>query len=161
MLQHVCYKDTVISTKNWRMQWAKHLIGPVTNAKCNSRLKWEVPQNVQLHRNWVGYEVLTAVSTKMAVLWVVATCSLVEVYQRFRGPCCLHHQGYDSSSWWWRQQGPLKRWESSTRLRGATTQKTAIYPLKLSGFRRRSSNAGRFCHNTGACNFMTASVGGC
>jgi hypothetical protein len=31
--------------------------------------------------------------TKMAVFWVVAPCSLVEVYQRFRGPCCLHHQG--------------------------------------------------------------------
>jgi hypothetical protein len=28
----------------------------------------------------------------MAVFWVVAPCSLVEVYQRFRGPCCLHHQ---------------------------------------------------------------------
>jgi hypothetical protein len=41
----------------------------------------------------VGSEVLTAVSTKMAVFWVVAPCSLVEVYQRFRGPCCLHHQG--------------------------------------------------------------------
>jgi hypothetical protein len=37
----------------------------------------------------------TAVSTKVAVLWVVAPCSLVEVYQRFRGPCCLNHQGYD------------------------------------------------------------------
>jgi hypothetical protein len=35
----------------------------------------------------VGFEVLTAVSTKMAVFSVVATCSLVEVYQRFRGPC--------------------------------------------------------------------------
>jgi hypothetical protein len=34
------------------------------------------------------------VSTKMAVFWVVALCSLVEVY-RFRGPCCLHHQGPD------------------------------------------------------------------
>jgi hypothetical protein len=32
---------------------------------------------------------------KMAVFWVVALCSLVEVYQRFRGPCCLHHQGDD------------------------------------------------------------------
>jgi hypothetical protein len=41
----------------------------------------------------VGFEVLMAVSTKMAVFWVVAPCSLVEVYQRFRGPCCLHHQG--------------------------------------------------------------------
>jgi hypothetical protein len=32
---------------------------------------------------------------KIAVFWVVAPCSLVEVYQRFRGPCCLHHQGDD------------------------------------------------------------------
>jgi hypothetical protein len=29
---------------------------------------------------------------QMAVFWVIAPCSLVEVYQRFRGPCCLHHQ---------------------------------------------------------------------
>jgi hypothetical protein len=42
----------------------------------------------------VGFEVLTAVSMKMAVFWVVALCRLVGVYQRFRGPCCLHHQGY-------------------------------------------------------------------
>jgi hypothetical protein len=40
----------------------------------------------------------------MAVFWVVAPCSLVEVYQRFRGPCCLHHLG-------------------------ATSQKTAIFVL--------------------------------
>jgi hypothetical protein len=30
---------------------------------------------------------------KMAVFCVVAPYSLVEVYQRFRGPCCLHHRG--------------------------------------------------------------------
>jgi hypothetical protein len=36
----------------------------------------------------VGFEVLTAVSMKMVVFWVAAPCSLVEVYQRFRGPCC-------------------------------------------------------------------------
>jgi hypothetical protein len=29
----------------------------------------------------------------MAVLWDVALCSVVEVYGRFRGTCCLHHQG--------------------------------------------------------------------
>jgi hypothetical protein len=28
---------------------------------------------------------------KMAVFWVVALCSLVEVYRRFRGICCLHY----------------------------------------------------------------------
>jgi hypothetical protein len=32
----------------------------------------------------------------MAVLWVVAPCNLVEVYQLFRGPCCLHHQGNEA-----------------------------------------------------------------
>jgi hypothetical protein len=30
----------------------------------------------------------------MAFFWVIAPCSLVEVYQRFRGPCCLHYQGF-------------------------------------------------------------------
>jgi hypothetical protein len=30
---------------------------------------------------------------KMSVFWVVALCSLVEVYQRFRGLCSLHYQG--------------------------------------------------------------------
>jgi hypothetical protein len=29
----------------------------------------------------------------MAVLWVVMPCSVVEVYGRFRGVCCLHHLG--------------------------------------------------------------------
>jgi hypothetical protein len=33
----------------------------------------------------------------MAVFWVLAPCSLVEVYQRFRGPCCLHHQDDESA----------------------------------------------------------------
>jgi hypothetical protein len=30
---------------------------------------------------FVGFEVLTAVSMKIALFWVVAPCSLVEVYQ--------------------------------------------------------------------------------
>jgi hypothetical protein len=34
----------------------------------------------------------------MAVFWVVALCSLVEVYQRFRGPFCLHHRPDDGGS---------------------------------------------------------------
>jgi hypothetical protein len=29
----------------------------------------------------------------MAVFWDVAPCSLEEIDQRFRGVCCLHHQG--------------------------------------------------------------------
>jgi hypothetical protein len=31
----------------------------------------------------------------MAVFWVVAPCTLVEVYQCFRGACYLRHQGND------------------------------------------------------------------
>jgi hypothetical protein len=29
----------------------------------------------------------------MMAVWDVAPCSLVEVYRRFRGACCFHHQG--------------------------------------------------------------------
>jgi hypothetical protein len=32
---------------------------------------------------------------KIAVFWVLAPCSLVEVYQRFSGAYYLHHQGDD------------------------------------------------------------------
>jgi hypothetical protein len=39
------------------------------------------------------FQVLTAAGMKMAALWVVVPCSLVEVYGRFRGDCCFHHQG--------------------------------------------------------------------
>jgi hypothetical protein len=40
-----------------------------------------VPSKVKLI---AGFEVLTAVSMKMAVFWVVAPCSLVEVYTTFQ-----------------------------------------------------------------------------
>jgi hypothetical protein len=43
------------------------------------------------------FVVLSAASMKMAVFWVVAPCILIEVYRRFRGACCLHHQGESSS----------------------------------------------------------------
>jgi hypothetical protein len=43
---------------------------------------------------YVPFSILNnMLSLKIAVFWVVAPYSLVEVYQRFRGPCCLHHQG--------------------------------------------------------------------
>jgi hypothetical protein len=38
-------------------------------------------------------EVLTAAGIKMDVFWVVAPCSLTEVYRRFRGAFCLHYPG--------------------------------------------------------------------
>jgi hypothetical protein len=42
---------------------------------------------------FVKFQVLTVASMKMAVFWVVAPYSLVEVYRRFGGICCLHHRG--------------------------------------------------------------------
>jgi hypothetical protein len=62
---------------------------------------------VSLLTEEVWLEVLTAVSMKMAVFWVVAPCRLVSVYQRFRCRYCLHHQGGESLHWWWRQHRPL------------------------------------------------------
>jgi hypothetical protein len=43
----------------------------------------------------VGFEVLVAVSTKMAVFSVVALHSLIEVHRHFRGPCCIHDDDGD------------------------------------------------------------------
>jgi hypothetical protein len=43
---------------------------------------------------------------KKPVFWVVAQCSLIEVFRRFRGACCLHPQ-----------------------VDGSTTQKTVIFIL--------------------------------
>jgi hypothetical protein len=36
---------------------------------------------------------------KMAVFWIVVPCSLVEVYRRFGGTCCLYYQGDDEGSY--------------------------------------------------------------
>jgi hypothetical protein len=55
----------------------------------------------------VRFEVLTAASMKMAVFWVVAPCSLVEIYRRFRSACCLHHQGGSYCNITWRESNYL------------------------------------------------------
>jgi hypothetical protein len=61
----------------------------------------------------VRFKVVAAVSMKTAVCWVVAQCSLVEVYRHFRGACCLHHQG------------------SGRRLHGSTTRQTSVWNCVL------------------------------
>jgi hypothetical protein len=45
------------------------------------------------NQNFVRFQVPSTASMKMTVFWVIAPCSLVEVYRRFRGTYCLHHQG--------------------------------------------------------------------
>jgi hypothetical protein len=57
-----------------------------------------VENDVSESEDNIGFEVVTAASMKMIVFWVVAPCSLVEVYQLFRGACCLHHQGNEPAS---------------------------------------------------------------
>jgi hypothetical protein len=54
--------------KSMRMRLSGHV----------ARMGWD-----EKYKNLVGFEVLTAVNTKMAVFWVVAPCSLVEVYKKF------------------------------------------------------------------------------
>jgi hypothetical protein len=54
----------------------------------------------------------------MAVFWVVALCSLVEVYRRSRGACYFHNQGDESAA---------STSETFIRIHGATTQKIAIF----------------------------------
>jgi hypothetical protein len=63
------------------------------------------------------------VSVKVAVFLVAVLCSLVEVYQRLRGPTLLHCQGD--------KEGTLKHWLTFTRLHDATAQKTAIFMYYL------------------------------
>jgi hypothetical protein len=41
----------------------------------------------------VRFQVLTVMSMKMTVFWDVTPYSLVDIDRRFRGTCCLHHQG--------------------------------------------------------------------
>jgi hypothetical protein len=44
--------------------------------------------------SWVFLSLWSAnFSLKTTVFWVVAPCSLIEVYRRFRCACCLHYQG--------------------------------------------------------------------
>jgi hypothetical protein len=58
---------------------------------------FSVVQSVKRLSTWstisIRFSVGVGICMKMAVFWVVAPCSLVEVHQCFRGPCCLHHQG--------------------------------------------------------------------
>jgi hypothetical protein len=46
---------------------------------------------------WMRFEVLTVVAMRTTSFWNVTQQSLVEVYWRFRGTCCLHLQGSNVS----------------------------------------------------------------
>jgi hypothetical protein len=82
----------------------------------------------------VGFEVLTAVSTKMACLLGCSAVYLVEVYQLFRGPCCLHHQGDE----WPDDGGSRNLWNVGTLLPDYTALQPRRQPssLCITSFRR-------------------------
>jgi hypothetical protein len=70
------------------MGWEKHnrLLLLITNLNLRyisrSSIFPQAHTNVnftETHFHFVGFEVLTAVGTKMAVFWVVAPCNLVEI----------------------------------------------------------------------------------
>jgi hypothetical protein len=90
------------------------------------------------------FQVLMAAGMLMTASWDVAQCSFMEVDRRFRVTCCLYHQGDDRFlyflqafrvayllPWYWKQYAPLKRQFTSTRLRGATSQKLSSSYLSL------------------------------
>jgi hypothetical protein len=54
-----------------------------------SHLDGSIGMTFSVSRSWGSH----AVSTKIAVFWVVAPCRLVWVYRRFRGLYCLQHHG--------------------------------------------------------------------
>jgi hypothetical protein len=56
-----------------------------------------------------------ATKRKMAVFWYVTPCSLVEVYRRFRGACCLHIKAV------------MEDKKHLTKLHGADIKKTEIF----------------------------------
>jgi hypothetical protein len=73
-MESVCWQvKAALNSCSQRQRYSTYINGVVPKQRCF----------------YVGFEVLTAVTTKMDVSWFVAPYSLVEVYQRFRGPCCL------------------------------------------------------------------------
>jgi hypothetical protein len=62
-----------------------------------NNFQFGVTSTLRVVNNNTRFEVLTAAIVQMAVFWVVAPRSLVEVYRRFRGACCLCHQGPDDT----------------------------------------------------------------
>jgi hypothetical protein len=48
--------------------------------------------NEQTDRHYVGFEVLTAVFIKSAVLWDIMPYSMLRINRHYGGTCCLHLQ---------------------------------------------------------------------
>jgi hypothetical protein len=84
----------------------------------------------------------------MTAFWDVALYSL-EIDRRFRGASCLNHQGDDA------EYAPLKR-RSTSRLRGAASQKAVMRETELSQGAEGWPYRARFC----ACSLGTYTLQG-
>jgi hypothetical protein len=83
------------------------------------------------------FEVLTAMTMMITVLWNVMPCSLPEVYQCFRRSCSSHQQGQQNVPRWKMQQVLLKCCHIYSRLQGVTFQKT-VTSISCKGHQNRN-----------------------
>jgi hypothetical protein len=88
-LIHIFTKFMMIGT-NFR--WSRVYIANNCFSSCVLKYSVTNTDGSSVNKN-VTIKVLGGWILKMAVFWVVAPCSMVEVYRHFRGPFCLHHQG--------------------------------------------------------------------
>jgi hypothetical protein len=58
--------------------------------KTKDKIQIEINRSCQRRENFVLY---TAMKFRVAVFWVVTTCSDVVGHKPFGGPCCLYLQG--------------------------------------------------------------------
>jgi hypothetical protein len=90
-LQTFYYDRTMQNPRKHIVQRIMSLLRQFTFS--NETGEWTQHTNIYIY---IWLEVLTAVSMKMAVCWVVPPCRLVWVYRRFRGPYYLHRQDDES-----------------------------------------------------------------
>jgi hypothetical protein len=88
---HLPASKTVLRTVKQRL---------ITMATCLQTRACSTLPYLEISKQLVSSEVFPTAIMKMKFFWNVALCSLVEVYRRFRGTCCLHHQGDDSQDHW-------------------------------------------------------------
>jgi hypothetical protein len=120
---HTCYRDlcrrnfcSYIQDHTASRPGSPQLISPwkrqISDGLQNSiwkSFKSVLPKACNNELHFLRFRVFMAASIKMAVFWIVAPRSLVEIYRRFRGACNLQHQDDDLWLWLWKKQETLKR----------------------------------------------------
>jgi hypothetical protein len=90
---HIDYSNSNLKPITKEYQWRTGVWSQVSFPLYSLRLSfcfWSV-YITGFSDNNIPIFVVVFTIVKMAVFWDVVLCSLVEVYRRFRGACCLHH----------------------------------------------------------------------